>query len=81
MKSEWRGAPNPPIERVRQRDQRPRRIVLDDGRQIAGIRQRGVLDDQPVIVVDERIIEGVDVDEPGKQHRDRATDRAAAAKS
>ena len=81
VKAERRSAPDPPIERVRQRDQRPRHVVADDGGEIPGIRQRGVLDDQPVIVIDERIVEGVDVDEarqepPRSRNRSRRGDEA-----
>jgi hypothetical protein len=80
MKAERLRAPDLPVERVGERDQRTRRVVRDDGADLADVGDRAVLDDEPVVVVDERIVERVDVDEAGECHGNQAADRAAAAK-
>ena len=67
MKAGRRRAPEHAIDRVRNVHRRPRDLAQHDGLQIERRPNRSVFDDEAAVVVDERIVERVDVDETGEE--------------
>ena len=59
--------PQPRVEGVRERHDRARDVALDDRSDIGRVQDRRVFDNQWKIVIDERIVEGVQVYEDSEQ--------------
>ena len=69
METEGTGAPHGSIDGVREVDDGAGDRAEDDRANVRHIGDRRVLDHRVVVVVHERVVEGVQVDEAAEQHR------------
>ncbi len=73
-----REAPHRVVERVREVHERTLHVVQRDGAHVGELRDRRVLDDDEVVVVDERVGERPPIRHDGEQQRDGAEARGEA---
>ena len=68
VEAEGRSAPQGAVDGVRKGHRRPGRIAPEDVMQVRQVGEHRILDDQPVVVVDERVVQRVGVDDHGQGH-------------
>lgn len=68
MEAERCRSPHGIVDGVRQVRDGSRRIAQDDGADVGQIGDRAVVENRPVIVVDKRVLQGIDLHQPGQAH-------------
>ena len=56
--------PDRPVQRVGEIDDRPRHLAEDDVTDVGDVFDRRVIEDRAVVVVDVRVVQGVEIDQP-----------------